>query len=128
MHPASWEVLQGNEGAADDAVLALEGQSAWWPQGPPGASAVGGGRVAINLFFPWGTVPLVPLCLSFSQWARFWQAGVELPILRGDKLFTAAQSSQAGLAGPPLRGTLRLSQVKNPLFLCPPFIRGAKEV
>lgn len=79
------------------------------------------GRQRGNLFFPRGTVSLVPLCPNFSQWARFWQAGVKLPILSGDALFTAAHtSSQAGLAGPPLQGTLRLPQVKNPLLLRTP--------
>lgn len=68
---------------------------------------------------------LVPLGASFSHWAGYWQAGVNVRILSGDALFTAAHMS---LRGPPLQGTLRLPQVKNSLILIPPFIRGAKEV
>lgn len=59
------------------------------PAGPKGRE----GRQRGNLFFPPGTVSLVPLCLNFSQWARFWQAGVKLPILSGDALLTAAHMS-----------------------------------
>ena len=107
MHPASWEEVQGKEGAGDRTVLTL------------GASCCQDceGKQSGNLFFPQGTVSFVPFCLSFSQWARFWRAGFKLPIFSGDALLTAVHmSSQAGLAGPPLRATLRLPLMKNPCF------------
>lgn len=73
MHPASWEVLQQGEGAGD-----LQGQSAWWPQGPPGARAAGRMQRG-NLFFPWGMVVVVPLCLFLTagQILAGWSQAVD---------------------------------------------------
>lgn len=64
----SWEVLQGSRGAGDRAVLTLQGQSAWWPQGLRGKAegqsvlSLGGGV----------TCPFVPQFLAVVQILASW--------------------------------------------------------
>lgn len=59
---------------------------------------------------------LVPLCLNFSQWARFWQARVKLPILSGDALFHSCAHELPGWAAwaASLRDPQAASSEKSP--------------
>lgn len=87
VHPASWEVLQGREGAGDQAVLTTGTVCPLAPRAPWCLGCKG--RQMCKLFFPQGMVSLFPSCLNFLKWARFCQAGVKLLILSGETLLTA---------------------------------------